>query len=99
MSGPDGAVNVTALSALVAVMHKLAAAIWHILCHKTRYQDLGADSFTRRDPEHAMRPMTKEANRLGLTVRFGSSPRSRSPTSRLCSTAVSGCCCRYGRTW
>ena len=56
--------------ALVAVMHKLAVAIWHILRHKTRYQDLGADSFTRRDPEHAMRPMTKEANRLGLTVRF-----------------------------
>jgi hypothetical protein len=55
---------------LVAVMHKLAVAIWHILRHKTRYQDLGADSFTRRDPEHAMRPMTKEANRLGLTVRF-----------------------------
>lgn len=56
--------------ALVAVMHKLAVAIWHILRHKTRYQDLGADYFTRRDPERAMRRMTNEANRLGLTVRF-----------------------------
>ncbi|MDQ1024702.1 transposase [Streptomyces umbrinus] len=56
--------------ALVAVMRKLAVAIWHILRHKTRYQDLGADYFTRRDPERAMRRMTKEANRLGLTVRF-----------------------------
>ncbi|GGS40880.1 IS110 family transposase [Streptomyces violaceus] len=56
--------------ALVAVMHKLAVAIWHILQHKTRYQDLGADYFTRRDPDRAMRRMTKEANRLGLTVRF-----------------------------
>jgi transposase len=55
---------------LVAVMHKLAVAIWHILRHKTRYLDLGADYFTRRDPERAMRRMTKEANRLGLTVRF-----------------------------
>lgn len=56
--------------ALVAVMHKLAIAIWHILRNKTRYQDLGADYFTRHDPERAMRRMTKEANRLGLTVRF-----------------------------
>jgi transposase len=56
--------------ALIAVMHKLAIAIWHILRNKTRYQDLGADYFTRRDPERAMRRMTKEANRLGLTVRF-----------------------------
>ncbi|MET8184049.1 transposase [Streptomyces sp. NPDC005336] len=56
--------------ALVAVMHKLAVAIWHILRNKTRYQDLGADYFTRRDPERAMRRMTKETNRLGLTVRF-----------------------------
>lgn len=56
--------------ALVAVMHKLAVAIWHILRNKTRYQDLGADYFTRRHPERAMRRMTKEANRLGLTVRF-----------------------------
>ncbi|WP_329311121.1 transposase [Streptomyces sp. NBC_01262] len=56
--------------ALVAVMHKLAIAIWHILHDKTAYQDLGADYFTRRDPERAMRRMTKEANRLGLTIRF-----------------------------
>ncbi len=56
--------------AQVAVMHKIAIAIWHILRNKTTYQDLGADYFTRRDPERAMRRMAKEANRLGLTVRF-----------------------------
>jgi hypothetical protein len=56
--------------ALVAVMHKLAIAIWHVLHDKTDYRDLGADYFTRRDPERAMRRMTKEANRLGLTIRF-----------------------------
>jgi hypothetical protein len=55
-------------------MHKLAVAVWRILRHKTRYQDLGADYFTRRDPERAMRRMTKEANRLGLTVRFEPTP-------------------------
>jgi hypothetical protein len=60
--------------ALVGVMHKLAVAVWRILRHKTRYQDLGADYFTRRDPERAMRRMTKEANRLGLTVRFEPTP-------------------------
>lgn len=31
---------------------------------------LGADHFTRRDPERAMRRMLKEANSLGLTIRF-----------------------------
>ncbi|NUK60634.1 hypothetical protein HRW23_00075 [Streptomyces lunaelactis] len=56
--------------ALVAVMHKLAIAIWHVLHDKTAYRELGADHFTRRDPERAMRRMLKEANRLGLTVRF-----------------------------
>ncbi|MFE6848865.1 hypothetical protein [Streptomyces sp. NPDC057686] len=34
------------------------------------YWKLGADHFTRRDPERAMRRMIKEANSLGLTIRF-----------------------------
>ncbi|MBL3667997.1 IS110 family transposase [Streptomyces sp. M2CJ-2] len=56
--------------ALVAVMHKLAIAIWHVLHDKTHYRELGADHFTRRDSERAMRRMLKEANSLGLTIRF-----------------------------
>ncbi|MGI5251892.1 IS110 family transposase [Actinacidiphila glaucinigra] len=56
--------------ALVAVMHKIAIAIWHVLRNKTAYRDLGADYFAKRDPERAMRRMIKEANSLGLTVRF-----------------------------
>ncbi|MGW3916195.1 IS110 family transposase [Streptomyces sp. NPDC005070] len=56
--------------ALVAVMHKLTIAIWHVLHDHTPYRELGPDHFTRRDPERAMRRMTKEANSLGLTVRF-----------------------------
>ncbi|TQJ88266.1 hypothetical protein FBY22_7137 [Streptomyces sp. SLBN-31] len=56
--------------ALIAVMRKLVRAIWHILRNKPRYQDLGPDCFTRPEPERAMHRMTKEANRLGLTVRF-----------------------------
>ncbi|MGA5135325.1 transposase [Streptomyces olivoreticuli] len=56
--------------ALVAVMHKIAIAIWHVLHDKTAYRELGADYFAKRDPERAMRRMIKEANSLGLTVRF-----------------------------
>ncbi|WP_307711249.1 transposase [Streptomyces sp. V4I23] len=56
--------------ALVAVMHKLAIAVWHVLHDRARYRELGADHFTRRDPERAMRRILKEANSLGLTARF-----------------------------
>jgi hypothetical protein len=56
--------------ALVAVMHKLAIAIWQILTDKVPYRDLGADYFARRDPTRAMRRITAQANALGLTVRF-----------------------------
>ncbi|MFJ3310848.1 hypothetical protein ACIPSA_49535 [Streptomyces sp. NPDC086549] len=56
--------------ALVAVMHKIAIAIWYVLNDHASYRELGADYFTQRDPARAMRRMTKEANSLGLTVRF-----------------------------
>ncbi|MGA5135264.1 transposase [Streptomyces olivoreticuli] len=56
--------------AVVAVMHKLAVAIWHALHDRVPYQELGADYFAKRDPERAMRRMTREANSLGMTLRF-----------------------------
>jgi transposase len=56
--------------ALVAVMHKIVTAIWHILHDHVTYRDLGADYFTKRDPQRAIRRMTREANSLGLTIRF-----------------------------
>ena len=56
--------------AVVAVMHKLAIAIWHVLSDHTPYRELGADHFAKRDPERAIRRMIKEADSLGLTVRF-----------------------------
>jgi transposase len=55
---------------MVAVMHKLAIAIWHVLHDHAAYRDLGADYFAKRDPERAIRRMIKEANSLGLTGRF-----------------------------
>lgn len=60
--------------ALVAVMHKLVIAIWHVLKHKVPHLDLGADYFTRRDPQRAMRQIIKQANALGMTVRFDPIP-------------------------
>ncbi|WP_157495350.1 transposase [Kutzneria sp. 744] len=56
--------------ALVAVMHKLVIAIWHVLAGKVAYHDLGADYFAKRDPTQGMRRITAQANALGLTVRF-----------------------------
>lgn len=56
--------------ALVAVMHKLAKAIWHVLHDRVPYRDLGADHLTKRDPQRAMRRIQREANALGMTVRF-----------------------------
>jgi len=56
-------------------MHKLAIAIWHVLHDKTTFTDLGADHFTKRDPERAMKRMIREANRLGMTVRFDPLPQ------------------------
>lgn len=55
---------------MVAVMHKLAIAIWHVLHDRVPYQELGADYFAKRDPERAMRRMIREANSLGMTLRF-----------------------------
>lgn len=58
------------MRALVAVMHKIVIAIWHVLHDHRPYQDLPADHYTQRNPARAMRRMIKEANSLGFTVRF-----------------------------
>ena len=60
--------------ALVAVMHKLAIAIWHVLRDKVPHHDLGADYFTLRNPQRTMRQIIKQANAIGLTVRFDPTP-------------------------
>ncbi|WP_211244230.1 IS110 family transposase [Actinospica robiniae] len=56
--------------ALVAVMHKIVIAIWHILHDHIPFHELGADALTRRDPQRTIRQITRQANALGLTVRF-----------------------------
>jgi transposase len=56
--------------ALVAVEHSILTAAWHMLTDDVDYHDLGGDYFTKRDPEAAMRRLTRQANALGFTVRF-----------------------------
>jgi transposase len=56
--------------AIVAIQHSLLTAVWHMLTHDTDYQDLGGDYFTHRDPQAALRRIIRQANALGLTVRF-----------------------------
>ncbi|MCA1704389.1 MAG: IS110 family transposase, partial [Actinobacteria bacterium] len=56
--------------AIVALEHSILTAVWHMLTHNSDYHDLGGDYFTRRDPEAAMRRLTRQANALGFTVRF-----------------------------
>ena len=41
-----------------------------MLVNHLDYHELGPDHFTRRDAMHVMRRITKQANALGLTVRF-----------------------------
>ena len=56
--------------ALVAIEHSILTAAWHMLTNDTDYHDLGGDYLARRDPEAAMRRIVRQANSLGLTVRF-----------------------------
>jgi transposase len=56
--------------AIVALEHSMLTAVWHMLTHDVDYHELGGDYFTRRDPEHAMKRIIRQANTLGFTVRF-----------------------------
>ena len=58
------------LKALVAIEHSILTATWHVLSENTDYHDLGGDYHAKRDPQRALRRITRDANRLGYTVRF-----------------------------
>jgi transposase len=59
---------------IVAVEHSILIAVWHMLTDDVDYQDLGGDYFTKHDPERTLRRITRQANALGLTVRFDPIP-------------------------
>jgi transposase len=54
--------------ALGAVQHTILTAIWQMLSTGEIYRDLGADYFTRRDPERQTRRLVAQLERLGHTV-------------------------------
>lgn len=58
------------MRALVAIEHSVLIAIWHMLTNDTAYQELGGGYFARLDPERAISRIVRQANALGLTVRF-----------------------------
>nr|WTB32620.1 hypothetical protein OG781_26890 [Streptomyces sp. NBC_00830] len=41
-----------------------------MLTQDTAFHDLGGDYYAKHDPERALRRITRQANALGLTVRF-----------------------------
>jgi transposase len=59
---------------IVAVEHSILTAVWHMLTDNVDYHDLGGDYFTKQDPKRAMRRIIRQANALGLTVRFDPIP-------------------------
>ncbi|MGH3623777.1 MAG: transposase [Sciscionella sp.] len=56
--------------ALLACEHSILTAVWHVLHADIDYHDLDGDYFIKRDPEAAMRRLTRQANTLGFTIRF-----------------------------
>jgi hypothetical protein len=56
--------------ALVAVEHSILTAVWHMLTDNVPFHDLGGDYCAKHNPERALRRITRQANALGLTVRF-----------------------------
>ena len=50
--------------------HSILTTIWNMLTTGQTYHDLGGDYYSRRNPEAAMRRIVRQANALGLTVRF-----------------------------
>jgi hypothetical protein len=42
-----------------------------MIANNQSYHDLGGDYYARRDPAAAMRRIVRQANALGMTVRFG----------------------------
>jgi transposase len=54
--------------ALVATMHSIVNAVWHILNNGDFYHDLGADYYNRRTPESRLRRKIKDLEAAGYTI-------------------------------
>jgi transposase len=54
--------------ALVALGHTLLVIIYHLLKHRTTYQELGGDFLERLEPERRTRQLVKQLEKLGHNV-------------------------------
>jgi transposase len=60
--------------ALGAVKHTVICAVWHMLTTGEIYHDLGADYFTRRDPERRTKRLIRQLEQLRHTVTLTTAP-------------------------
>lgn len=54
--------------AIVAVQHAMLVALWHILKHRVRHHDLGADYFDRRNTDRIRRHHVRRLEQMGYDV-------------------------------
>lgn len=57
-----------AKKAIIAVAASMLTAAFHIIRDRVTYRDLGADHFTKRDPEKAAKRLLKRLEGLGFAV-------------------------------
>jgi hypothetical protein len=55
-------------AAIVAMAHKIARIVYHLLTHRTPYRDLSAEEYDRRARERDLGNLRKRAAKLGLTL-------------------------------
>lgn len=58
------------LRTIVALEHSILRSAWYKLTTNQPYRELGAGYHQRRHPQNALRSITRQANRLGFSVRF-----------------------------
>ena len=54
--------------ALVAIEHTILTAVWHMLRNGEAYDELGADFYTRRDPQRTRARAIRDLESLGYDV-------------------------------
>ncbi|SJM57400.1 Transposase [Frigoribacterium sp. JB110] len=56
------------IKAVVAIEHTILTAVWHMLRNGAVYIDLGADYYTRLDPQNAKNKAIRQLQNLGYEV-------------------------------
>lgn len=54
--------------AVRAVAHSILVITYHMLSKRMKHEDLGADSFTRRDPQARIRYLVRQLEQMGQRV-------------------------------